>query len=487
MGSCKSLVLFVLIAFVLGACEAAPTVMPIQTASIPNTSDITIGTVNTIQTRVQAGPAGNLNNVSISQTLYSHDAVQVTDGGIALLNFLDQVAIKLFNDTSVGGVNAEILESTNRRIHMKLERGGLSGQVVKGSGGVDFEIANGVHIYIVGTSFYITYDSSTDIISAGNFDGIVGYQVPGQSSQLLPASSLIDILPGGVIQLSNMQFDIKAFELAAQMANSPIQGLSSLRGLSTSLIPTPVSTITPTPTQAVGAVIYVPSVSVSTYLPPPVPCSHPTNWVMYIVQSGETLYQVSLKFGVTTTVLQNGNCMGRSLLVYTGQVLYVPSVAPNILNIILTPDTPQPGVTLIPTDVPSPTITPLSIATLSPPSTTSAPTASPLPPTVTPTPANAPTYFQNPNAHSNYCAISFSVAASDADGIDAVKVIYSINGVKSFLAIMSQSQGVYTFSTSLTQNTTPSDTITYYFKVIDSLGHVTESNRFTIQASDCQS
>jgi LysM repeat protein len=396
----------------------------------------------------------------------------VTEGGIALLNFLDQVALKLFNDTTVGGVSAEVLETTNRRLHMKLERGGLSGQVVKGSGsgGIDFEIANGVHIYIVGTSFYVTYDPVTGIVSTGNFDGIIGYSLPGQLPQMLPAGSLVDILPGGTIQLFNIPFDIKSFDAAAQTSNSPIQGLKSLRGLADASIPVPVSEITSTPTMtmAAGAVIYVPPVSTVTHIPPLAPCYHPAGWATYVVQSGETLYQVGLKFGATTAALQNGNCMGRSLLIYTGQVLYVPNAPPTILNVVLTPDTPQPGVTLIPTDVP-----------------TIEPTPTPQTPSFTPTPVDAPSYFNNPTASASSCALSFSVSASDADGIEAVKVVYSINNVKSVLAVMSQSQGVYTYSTSLTQNTTPSDFITYYFKVYDQRGHITESGKATIQADNC--
>jgi LysM repeat protein len=256
--------------------------------------------------------------------------------------------------------------------------------------------------------------------------------------------------------------------MAAQTNNSPIQGLKSLRGLTVVSTPATVSAVTPTHTLAAGAVIYVPPVSTATHIPQPAPCYHPAGWATYVVQSGETLYQVGLKFGATATILQNGNCMGRSLLIYTGQVLYVPNVPPTILNVVLTPDTPQPGITLIPTDVP-----------------TIEPTPTPQTPSLTPTPVDAPSYFNNPTASASSCALSFSVAASDADGIEAVKVVYSINNVKSVLAVTSQSQGVYMYSTTLTQSTTPSDFITYYFKIYDQLGHITESGKATIQADNC--
>ncbi len=369
----------------LNACGTTPT--PTPPALIPNTGSATIGTVNTMQNNVQAGPIGNLSNVPVSQTLYDDDAVRVIDGGAALLNFFDQIALRLFNDSSIDGVNVEILESTNRRIRMKLERGGLSGEVAKDSGGADFEIANGIHIYILGTSFYITYDPATNIVSTGNFDGTVGYQVPGQSPQLLPAGSLIDILPGGVVQLFNMPFDINAFDAAAQTGGSPIEGLRALRATSITNIdtpaPAPISTIIPTqrptpcpilagwqpiivqpvdtldtiaarygtttgmliqgnclsaPNLGAGTVIYAPPLLAVT------PCFHPAGWITYIVQSGDNLYQIGLRYGVTAATLQSGNCMGYSYQIYTGQTLYVPNVATSTPSIQPIPNTLTPPI-----------------------------------------------------------------------------------------------------------------------------------------------
>ena len=62
-------------------------------------------------------------------------------------------------------------------------------------------------------------------------------------------------------------------------------------------------------------------------LPAATPCSHPAGWVTYIVQRGDNLYQIGLKYGVTVTTLQSGNCMDSSQI-YTGQRLYVPNVLP---------------------------------------------------------------------------------------------------------------------------------------------------------------
>jgi LysM repeat protein len=357
MNTYKTLVVLTLIVALLSACGTTPagTVQPV---SIPTTEATTIATVNTMQNLVEVGSPGNLINVPVSQAIYDNDAIRVTGGGIALLNFLDTTVLKLFNDTSIGGVNVEISPSTNKRLRMKLERGGLSGQVVKDSGGVGFEMPNGTHIYILGTSFYVTYDPTTDIVSAGNFDGTVAYEVPGQAPQFLPKGNLIDILPGGVVQVADMPFDINAFESAAQATGSPIRGLKDLRVVPTALPPTP--TLLPTscpipegwqsvivqpsdtldtiasryhttaemlaqgncvntPDLVPGMVMYVPP------LPAATACSHPTGWVTYIVQRGDNLYQIGLRYGVTVTTLQSGNCLDSSLI-YTGQRLYVPNV-----------------------------------------------------------------------------------------------------------------------------------------------------------------
>jgi hypothetical protein len=138
-------------------------------------------------------------------------------------------------------------------------------------------------------------------------------------------------------------------------------------------------------------------------------------------------------------------------LIYAGQVLYVPYVptrTPTIIRVTLIPDTLPP-------------------------------------PSITPTPTDTPTGFQRGSASVANCAISFSVVVSDPDGINYVKVIYSVNGSGSFMAVMTQSQGVYQVSASPQQNTTPSDTIAYYFHAVDLVGHITESNRATIQADYC--
>jgi len=114
-------------------------------------------------------------------------------------------------------------------------------------------------------------------------------------------------------------------------------------------------------------------------------CAPPSNWVIYIIQPNDSLYNLGLKFGVTVAELQKGNCMGDSVLLYAGQKLFVPNVPTQTTTVSptriptrsatpteeigISTDTPEPipTETPIPTDTPQPTDTPNPTNTLTPP------------------------------------------------------------------------------------------------------------------------
>jgi LysM repeat protein len=156
------------------------------------------------------------------------------------------------------------------------------------------------------------------------------------------------------------------------------------------LLPTEAQSlnVTPTPEQ-------IPTViGIDTDTPFPIPtesiCSPPTGWVIYIVQPNDSLFSIGLDFNVTVAELQAANCMGTSVIIYTGQILYVPNV----------PTRTPPAVS-----TEAPTATPLAhSATNTPlPVNTQTPTETPLPVnTETPTETFQPTNTSIPTPSKTY-------------------------------------------------------------------------------------
>lgn len=70
-------------------------------------------------------------------------------------------------------------------------------------------------------------------------------------------------------------------------------------------------------------------------------CGPPANWVIYVVQKGDTLYSISLRTGASIAELQWANCLGNSTAVRVGQKLYVPRLPQGKLP-TATPKQPKP-------------------------------------------------------------------------------------------------------------------------------------------------
>lgn len=105
----------------------------------------------------------------------------------------------------------------------------------------------------------------------------------------------------------------------------------------TATSPAPTDTETAT---ATDALTLAPSLT-NTFTP----CAPPSNWVPYIIRRGDTLFQLSLRFGVSTRQLQAANCLETTDIKF-GQVLFVP-FTPSPTPLALTP-TPNPTSTPIP-------------------------------------------------------------------------------------------------------------------------------------------
>ena len=95
-----------------------------------------------------------------------------------------------------------------------------------------------------------------------------------------------------------------------------------------------------------GLALYVPPVPTVTVIP----CGPPAGWVRnYVVQRGDTLFGIALSYNITYPQLQRANCMGSSTTIYAGQG------CGSLTFHVFPRGTPVPGVTIVPTDMPSTT------------------------------------------------------------------------------------------------------------------------------------
>jgi LysM repeat protein len=90
-------------------------------------------------------------------------------------------------------------------------------------------------------------------------------------------------------------------------------------------VPAPSDTVIPSETSPASQ---EPSATATPTPPPPAPstatpCAPPAAWVPYVVAPGDTLFQLGLRYGLSTAQLQAANCLPSASIKY-GQVLYVP-------------------------------------------------------------------------------------------------------------------------------------------------------------------
>lgn len=137
---------------------------------------------------------------------------------------------------------------------------------------------------------------------------------------------------------------------------------------------------------AEGMVLYLPAIAQATPTPAPA-CGPPPEWLLITVRPGETLYALSLRYGVTVNALRNANCLVGDLI-KAGDRLYAPRriVVPPTVPPTIVWWTPVPPASETPTVTPTPTLT--AVPTV-PPTATLTPSATPTP---TETPVLVPTW-----------------------------------------------------------------------------------------------
>jgi hypothetical protein len=335
MSTNKTFVWIVFVALLLSACGTQST--PITpTLGIPNTGSDSIGTIDAEETLVESGLGENLVQVTQSGDFFNNSTVRVTNGGVAKLDFFaNQISIRLFNDTAVGNVRADPSGTPDRAVRMKLAFGGLSGEVTKNGIPVQFEITNGVNIYILGTQFLVLYDPETSTTYVANFDGTIAYTLPGQQAvQFIPAGQLYEVSPN---------FEINKFTL--NFTRADIDNLTSSRR-STLLVTlrdyleppaTPTPTATPTTTATLSP---TPSPTITPTPTKIIPCDQAAFVADVTIPDG-TSFSPSFQFTKTWRLRNVGSCTwtnNYSLVFYSGEQMSGKSVS--------MPSTVAPGQTV---------------------------------------------------------------------------------------------------------------------------------------------
>ena len=100
-----------------------------------------------------------------------------------------------------------------------------------------------------------------------------------------------------------------------------------------------------------GSTLYIPPVQPSATA---VRCGAPSNWVFYIVQPGDTLFNIAQRVNSTVSQLKYANCL-TSDYIRSGQKLYVPFQPAPIASPTFPFETTQPPTA---TNTPAPTATP---------------------------------------------------------------------------------------------------------------------------------
>ena len=150
-----------------------------------------------------------------------------------------------------------------------------------------------------------------------------------------------------------------------------------------------------------GSFIYLPQIEVTPtftitpFIATEEQCGPPPSWVVYIIQSNDTLFELSILFNVSVPQLQSANCMGDSTILKTGTRFYVPFYLPTSEVSTSVPTLTPTNVTvsntatisITNTSMPTPisTVTIIFTATNTATHTVLAPTATSIPPTQTPT------------------------------------------------------------------------------------------------------
>ena len=163
-----------------------------------------------------------------SSDLLSGDWLSVHDGGAGRLDFGDGMLLRVFNNSTLKEIRAELVNGIPLDVQMFLVEGGLTGRLGDTDGQAVFTTPGDAKITILGTEFFIVHDPESDLTIAGNFKGTVEVQNAGDTERLQPGH-FVELSPG-IPPGEQIPFDtsLADFEQRAIDLLSPISAYEEL-------------------------------------------------------------------------------------------------------------------------------------------------------------------------------------------------------------------------------------------------------------------
>ena len=398
MRTVKFLTLLVSILVVSCARSLVPDTGP--SAEVEEQANTAIGTEEQANTAIGTIELVNKsirrNEVEIEQfdQLFNNDSLLIRGGGEGILELANQLRLRLFNTTRLGGITIDDLPDTPLFISIFLERGGFTGQFDNLEEGVlNFETPGGARIQITGTTFFIVYDDVNGITTAGNFEGTMTIDSAG--------SGPLEISPGSMRQAQDgappepevpIPFLQDEFEQRSRQLASPVEALNfGVNEPTPELVvlqtPSPEPTVTLTPTQEdmeASSLQTASPVQVRTVLPTSEPPAAQVNQDSFCRAGPSRVFEAEASF-VTGTLLDldgrladgtwwrvkipnsRASCwISANLLELRGDLDLVPILASPPTPTLTLTETPTPTLTETPTSTLIQTQPPVVIETVPP-------------------------------------------------------------------------------------------------------------------------
>jgi hypothetical protein len=164
--------------------ESPPTPSP--------TPENPLGTLSLEENQVLHGQDENaLERLLEKAAFFEKDLIQVIEGGEAVLDFGDQMRLRLFNDTELQMVAADLAEDVPLGVQVFLFVGGFTGELTEEGGQAVFRTPGDVEITVLGTEYFVVYDPQTRETTVGNFSGTVAVASAGDEVSLEDGSYVV--------------------------------------------------------------------------------------------------------------------------------------------------------------------------------------------------------------------------------------------------------------------------------------------------------